>query len=249
MNAAVQSRASGLGDDGRYGQPIWLPLILLFGLSAVFLASPADLAMEHWFWSSADGWRLANDPVVQFLYHYGTWPAAVVGIGGALLWAASVLTGRLRRTRPLALFLSLLLIVGPGLIINVGFKDHFGRSRPRQTSEFGGNQPYRALGELGPRDGGKSFPSGHASMGFYWLGLLIYFWKRRRNLALAFGALGLIHGLLMGCCRMAQGGHWPSDILWSAGFVYLTAWLLNLFFARRNSTQPAQATPISASAT
>lgn len=245
---AEQSPASVVGDYRRSWQPIWLPLVLLFGLSAVFHFSQIDLAMEHRFWSPEAGWRQANNPLIQFLYRYGTWPAMIVGSGSALLWLGSIVTGRWQQTRSLNLFLSLLLIIGPGLIINVVFKDHFGRPRPIQTTEFGGNRHYLALGELGPKNSGRSFPSGHASMGFYWLGLLVYFWDRQRAWAWGFGALGLVHGLLMGIGRMAQGGHWPSDILWSAGFVYLTAWGLSCFLAPRKSWRPTQKnlTPASA---
>jgi membrane-associated phospholipid phosphatase len=42
-----------------------------------------------------------------------------------------------------------------------------------------------------------------------------------------------MHGLLMGLARMAQGGHWPSDILWSAGCIWLCAWGLNWLLSRR----------------
>ena len=224
----------------RQGPPIWLPLLILIGLSAVFRFSQLDLELEHWFWSPADGWWLANHPLVLFLYHYGVWPALIVGVGGGLFWIASRLK-RLawQRTPALGVFLALLLLLGPGVVINGIFKEHFSRSRPVQICEFGGNQPYRRLGERGPQDGGKSFPSGHAAMGFYWLGLFVYFKDHRRTLAWGFATLGLLHGLLMGL-GMAQGGHWPSDILWSAGFVYLIAWVLNYLLARNRSTFSAR---------
>jgi lipid A 4'-phosphatase len=236
MNGVVeQARTFRDLDSHHHRQGIWLPLLVLAGLSVVFHFTQMDVALEHLFWSPTDGWRWANRPVVRFLYEYGTWPAAIVGGGGTLLWLGSLATGRWQAARPVCLFLALLLVLGPGLVINVGLKDHTGRSRPKQVKEFGGNQPYRPLGELGPRDGGSSFPSGHASMGFYWLGLAIYFRAQRRNWAWGFAALGLTHGLLMGLGRMAQGGHWLSDIFWSAGVIYLIAWGLNWLFNRSRS--------------
>jgi membrane-associated PAP2 superfamily phosphatase len=66
-------------------------------------------------------------------------------------------------------------------------------------------------------------------MGFYWLGLFIYFWDRKRGLAWTFGALGLLHGSIMGFGRMAQGGHWFTDVVWAAGFVYLSGWMIHHF--------------------
>jgi lipid A 4'-phosphatase len=249
VNVAVeQSNAPKIDDFGSYGPPAWLPFALLLGLSALFHFSQIDLALQHKFWSPEKGWWLAKNPFIQFLYHYGTWPAVIVGGGSTLLWVGSTLMGRWQQTRPLSLFLSLLLIIGLGLIINGIFKDYFGRPRPTQTKEFGGDQPYRTLGEPGPPSSGKSFPSGHASTGFYWLGLFVYFRDRRSKLAWGFATLGLIHGLLMGFGRMAQGGHWPSDILWSAGFVYFTAWTLNYVLVREKGALPAAPhfTPVTA---
>jgi membrane-associated PAP2 superfamily phosphatase len=37
---------------------------------------------------------------------------------------------------------------------------------------------------------------------------------------------GLVYGCIMGMARIIQGGHFLSDVLWSAGFVYLTALVL-----------------------
>ncbi len=221
--------------------PIWLPLALLLGSSAVFRMSDLDLSVQRLFWSPPEGWWLAENPFVQFLYSFGTLPGVLVGVTAMTIWVASLVTGRWVRARRLNLFLALVLVLGPGILVNAIFKDHFGRPRPSDVSEFGGKQPFRPLGEPGPRQGGKSFPSGHASTGFYWLALFVYLWKPRRQWAWGFGALGIAHGLLMGFGRMAQGRHWASDILWSAGFVYLTAWLLNSLLFRSRSvlaTQP-----------
>jgi membrane-associated PAP2 superfamily phosphatase len=212
--------------------PLWTPLAVLFSLSALFLWSDLDQTLQRHFWSPADGWFLEYHPVVQFLYRFGTWPALFVGGAGALIWFGSKVTGRWQEARPVGLFVALLLMIGPGLVVNTLLKDHFGRSRPVQTREFGGKQTFSPLGQPGPTGGGKSFPCGHASMGFFWLGLFVHFWNQRRGLAWIFCALGLVHGAVMGFGRMAQGGHWPSDVLWSAGLVYLTAWLLDASLAR-----------------
>jgi len=220
--------------------PIWLPLAMLLGLSIVFHFTQVDLDLQRRFWSPTEGWRLANHPLVQFLYRCGTWPSVLVGTAAAITWIISLVTGRWTQLRRLCLFLVLVLIIGPGLLINAGFKDHFGRSRPVQVSQFGGNQAFRPLGEPGPKSSGKSFPSGHASTGFYWLALSVFFWSRERKLAYGFAALGILHGTLMGFGRMAQGGHWASDILWSAGLVYLTAWLLHYFFFHSSKVQSVQ---------
>jgi membrane-associated PAP2 superfamily phosphatase len=147
-------------------------------------------------------------------------------VGGLILWLGSFFVDRLRSRRFLAGFLACALIVGPGLIINVVLKDHFGRPRPRQIEKFGGDLKFAPLGEPTFDSRGRSFPSGHASMGFFWFAPAIYFWSRSRRLGWGLIGLGFIHGGLMGFARMAQGGHWLSDVIWSGGIVYLSSWLV-----------------------
>lgn len=209
--------------------PIWTPLILLAVVSVIVRACDIDRFWQRELWSPNYGWRGADNALFQFPYRYGTWPALTVAGASAVTWVTSKVTGKWRGLRQPALFLALLLALGPGLMVNAIFKDHFGRPRPAQTEEFGGNRSFRPVGQPGDAGEGKSFPSGHASMGFYWLGLFIYFWNRKRGFAWAFGGLGMLHGLLMGVGRMAQGGHWFTDVLWSAGFVYLSGWALHYF--------------------
>lgn len=203
--------------------PLWIPLILLLIASVIILATDLDLSVARHFWSPDQEWRLANLPWVQFLYKYGHWAAATVGIGGAIVWVLSLLSPRWKRAGSVSLFMAVLLAIGPGLVVNFMFKGHFGRPRPRDTIEFGGDETFHALGVPG-LEGGTSFPSGHASSGFFWLGLLVYYWRSNRRLALGFGALGLLHGGFMGAGRILQGAHYVSDVLWAAGFVYLSAW-------------------------
>ncbi|MFL6232295.1 MAG: phosphatase PAP2 family protein, partial [Thermoanaerobaculia bacterium] len=99
--------------------------------------------------------------------------------------------------------------------VNAVFKDHWGRPRPRDIVEFGGPSHYRPA-PLPGGEGGASFPCGHCSVGFlfaagWWV------WKRRRA-ARAWGslALGLAAGFALGLGRMAAGGHFLSDVVWSA---------------------------------
>jgi len=183
-----------------------------------------DLIVARWFWS--DAWQFRHHGAVKFLYDFGTVPALIAGLGGLGLWVASFRVTLLRETRRLGLFLFLCLAIGPGLLVNTVFKENFGRPRPRQVIEFGGQQEFRSVGEKPFVGQGKSFPSGHVSMGFFWLAPCLYFWRRHRKLACSFAAAALLQGGLMGFGRLAQGAHWLSDVLWSAGFVHLTSWLL-----------------------
>jgi membrane-associated PAP2 superfamily phosphatase len=74
---------------------------------------------------------------------------------------------------------------------------------------------------MGNKNDGNSFPSGHASIGFYLL--VLYFILNKKK---SFLFLGLAYGGIMALGRMVQGGHFLSDVLTSWFIVYITAEML-----------------------
>lgn len=198
---------------------------LLFGLVAsVFIViSGLDMELATRAWEAGNGtWLGKTHPATMALYHYGTWPALALAISGLTLAVVGWFQGH-RRAAMIGLFFALSLVIGPGLVVNAVFKDHFGRPRPIQVTEFGGPLKTLPLGQPGIAGKGKSFPSGHASMGFF-LGLPAFlFLRRHRGWCVGFFVFGVVAGGLMGVARILQGAHWLSDILWSGLFVHLTA--------------------------
>jgi membrane-associated PAP2 superfamily phosphatase len=120
------------------------------------------------------------------------------------------------------------MVIGPGIIVNDVFKENWGRPRPRDLVEFGGDRAYVKPWIKSSKEMGGSFASGHAATGFYLL--TPYFLVRARRKAAAAGlvAVGLAYGTVVGLARVAQGAHFLSDVLWALGFVYLTG--LALFY-------------------
>ena len=86
-----------------------------------------------------------------------------------------------------------------------------------------GSYEFVEVWDKGDPDRGQSFPSGHASTGFYFFALYFVMRNRSRRAAWLWLAFALAFGSLMGLARMIQGKHFLSDVAWSAGFVYLTA--------------------------
>jgi lipid A 4'-phosphatase len=124
-----------------------------------------------------------------------------------------------------AAFLLLSLALGPGLLVNAVLKDHWGRARPAQVTEFAGTQHFTPA--LVPADQcvrNCSFPAGHPAIGFYLVSFafLVGDAKRRRIAE----AAAIATGALIGLARMAQGGHFLSDVVFSGLLVYGTSWLL-----------------------
>lgn len=221
------ARDAGAAGVHQVRTPIWTPLIILAVGSVVFRFSDLDLVMQRWFWSTEGIWRFEDGWLVNAVYRFGNYPALLVAASGMIVCILSFFVSQLKPAQSLGGLMAFAMIIGPGLLVNATLKEHYGRPRPRQVTEFGGNQPFSPLGKPTFDGRGKSFPSGHASMGFFWFVPAIYFWSRSRNLAWGLGGLALLHGGLMGFGRMAQGGHWPSDIFWSAGIVYVSGWGLH----------------------
>jgi hypothetical protein len=63
-----------------------------------------------------------------------------------------------------------------------------------------------------------------------YLFVTLFFLRRQApRLAVVGGSFGLLYGTLMGIARMVQGAHFPTDVLWSLGLIWLTAAVLHYF--------------------
>jgi lipid A 4'-phosphatase len=203
---------------------VWIPALTLLALSVVFRASNADITLAQCFY--AGGWPLATAQPWAALYNWGCYPGLILGCGGLAVWLAGFALAKLRPWRGAGLFYALLLLIGPGLLVNALCKPYWERPRPRTITPFGGQQRFVPLLVRGPGEDNASFPSGHAAMGFYLMAPAFVLYRRRRRLAAAFLLLGLTSGVVMGVARIVAGGHFASDVLWSAGVVYFTALVL-----------------------
>jgi lipid A 4'-phosphatase len=130
---------------------------------------------------------------------------------------------QLRQYRKVATYLLLVMVIGPGLLVNAVMKEGWGRPRPRQIEAFGGAEAHERVWEYDGASYGKSFPSGHAAMGFYFFSLYFLYRREGRKAAILWLGIAVGLGMVLGLTRMAQGGHFPSDVLWSAGVCYFVA--------------------------
>jgi lipid A 4'-phosphatase len=139
-------------------------------------------------------------PFVVLAVYAALWAAKRLGAG--LRWAPS---GRAM------IFLIATMAIGPGLIVNLGFKDHWHRPRPVQTQDFNGPNPFVPwYDDNGGCKMNCSFVSGEASTGFWMVApasVLPPPWRGPAIIA-AF-AFGFGASLL----RLAFGGHYLSDVL------------------------------------
>lgn len=207
-----------------------LPLTAAIFLTAVLYVTNADIEVEKWFYSPVSGWFLGKENPWYFLYEYGNIPALLLSIGGLVAFVLSFFQRKFISYRKVGLFLVIFMALGPGLVVNAVFKDHWGRPRPIDTMNFGGTEVFRHAWDRGQPGQGKSFPSGHASVGFFLFSPFFFLRKTSRGWAAFFLCLGMSYGILMGTGRMIQGGHFPTDVLWSGAFTYLTGLILYYVF-------------------
>lgn len=202
---------------------VWLGLAALLLFSLPFFASDLDLTLAKlWY---RDGWGLGDQPLWLGLYKFGTWPGLVLSAASLVALFGSWIWPGWRNRRRGAALVVLTLLIAPGLLINALGKDYWGRPRPRDVLVFQGQQEFRRIHQPAGPGRGESFPCGHASVGFLFASL--YFVARRRELRWAALGTGLGYGALLGVARMAQGGHFASDVIWSGGLTYLTAAILH----------------------
>ncbi|MFZ0257069.1 MAG: phosphatase PAP2 family protein [Gammaproteobacteria bacterium] len=197
-----------------------LPFVLLLTLTLVIRLLDLDLHVEQRFFSPDKGWIYGERAPWNFLYRYGVWPTVVIAFGALIVYALSFRWDSLRGRRRAAWFLVLLSIGGPIVVVNLVFKEHWGRPRPGEVSQFGGEKPYLEVWEKGVSGQGRSFPCGHCSAAFFFFGFFFIAQRRSRRWAYVALVSTLLYGALMGVARMVQGGHFPSDVLWSAGLMY-----------------------------
>ncbi|MCX8520934.1 MAG: phosphatase PAP2 family protein, partial [Rhodoferax sp.] len=119
-------------------------------------------------------------------------------------WLAGLLQPRWRAMRlPLA-FVVLAGILGPGLVVNWGFKDQWQRARPYQVEDLGGKLKFtRAALMTDQCQDNCSFVSGHVACGVFLVSIGLVHRRRQRHWAV----LGVLSGLLIGFARMADSAH------------------------------------------
>jgi lipid A 4'-phosphatase len=202
----------------RDGLPEAVILIAVAALvAAVFAFTPLDMAVARVFFrpDAADHWALAQQWPASSLSHLGPLITLLLFVLGFLaLMMGSVRRDRFWRVNGTFLLLGVLL--GPGLMGDAAWKDHWDAPAPRDLVEFGGTAQYTPAPTLSPTAAIESFPCSHCMAGFlYASGWWI--WRRRRPVwAGSSLGLGLGLGFALGVAQMAAGGHFLSDVIWSA---------------------------------
>jgi len=205
---------------------IWMalvPLTLLLGLTLACYVWPLDnWATDLFFMEQGNRFPYRWTPLAEWVYYHGPKPGVAFGCLCMAIFFASFVWSSLRWMRMGSLFCVLAILLGPALIINGIMKPAFGRTRPTDTAIFGGTGTYVPPWTISDDEAGRSFPSGHASMGYVFMLPAFMLLARHRRLAAVVFVVGIGLGIAVGLSRMAEGRHYLSDIAWSFGIVYFT---------------------------
>ena len=229
------------GPLGRLGLHVYGHIFLL--VLVFFLLSPQiDIGTAALFFDPEEGFWLARQPVLYAL-RMSVWNLT---LGIAVLSLVMILAHRLRRqaviwpTRIWVFSLTLLLL-GPGLVVNAILKTWWGRARPRDISQFGGEHAFTPPFQI---DGGCltncSFVSGEGA-GSTALALVVLLlawsapWRWLRPLAVALAGFFLVFGA---GSRVAMGGHFLSDVVFSILIVLVLAEIMARFFRLHELAPP-----------
>jgi lipid A 4'-phosphatase len=211
----------------RTGLIVALGLAVIVGLAFGFYPG-LDLWVSRYFYSFIDAnnnafaWRL-NQPVM-LARDIGLWVGTVLVAPAvvALLLKLILPRRKLLVSGRAILFLILTLALGPGVLVNGVLKEHWGRSRPIDVTQFGGTEHFVAWWDpRGDCPANCGFVSGDVAGAVWTLApaaLAPPAWR-----AFAYGA-ALTLGAGMAVIRMMAGGHFLTDVVFAGVFTFLIIW-------------------------
>ena len=205
----------------------------------VFGAYPQlDLALSRPFFAhDGTGFWARVHPDWLWARWLGIWIPTVLAlaVGAALIFKLLLPRRRMLIPGRAAVLILTTLALAPGLVTNVLLKDNWGRPRPIDVTEFQGEEHFIPWWDpRGDCPKNCSFVAGEPSGAIWMLSAAAVLpppWRPA-----AYG-LVLVFGGVIGVVRLAGGGHFVSDILFSGVFTYLIIWLMHGLLYRWPATR------------
>lgn len=159
------------------------------------------------------GWfRLGQQPFWQFWretgYHVPRY--LMLAVGFHLIWLLVFRSNNRKEDLFAPIIAAITAIVAPLVVVNLVLKEFWGRPRPSQTTDFGGEHPFVSPGTISSYcETNCSFVSGEASAGFWLLALVFYLPKRFRPF---YVVVATLVACAISLLRVAFGAHYVSDV-------------------------------------
>ncbi len=188
---------------------------ILFSVVSVVLFAlfpEIDLDVSGFFYKEGEGFYLKNHSLAAF-FHDLLGPLFIVtflSLFGYLYYQKKSGKKSDYFDKKAVGFLLTFLLIGPGLVTNLFFKELSGRVRPVHVTQFGGDKAFTPYYKVtGACKTNCSFISGHAAAAFFFMAF--GYVMRSRKVFL----LGLGFGIVMSLTRVVQGGHFFSDVVFA----------------------------------
>jgi len=219
---ALKTYFDRMGLDGQCFASCFLFLLVS---SLVFLIWPQlDIWVSTYFYH-ADGYFPANqNAFVMLIYEGIPWLGRITFLFAMLITLIAIVRPSKisRRHWRRASAFSLVVILGIGFLVHAVLKDAMGRPRPRDVQVFAGPTHFVPVFTASNFCSTNcSFVSGHAALGFSLISLGMLGVRKRRHFWFVVGATT---GTFVGLVRIAQGGHFLSDVV----FAFIAIWFVHL---------------------
>src|SRR6476469_6752091 len=218
-------------------------LVIALAVAAVVgiifgLRPDLDLKLAGLFFDPERGgfWRSYDPPYLR-ARDAATWLITLIAMPAVV----ALVVKFVRPQRPLlipgrAIVLMLVtLALGPGVVANLLLKEHWGRPRPIDVTEFGGDEHFRAWWDpRGDCPKNCSFIGGEATGAFWTLAAAATVPLQWRPIAYT---AAVAFGCAVGLLRMAAGAHFFTDVVFAGVFAFLLIWLVHGLLYRWSRTR------------
>ena len=200
--------------------------VVFFAICSIFFIvwPQSDISVSSIFYDGFGFFPLNENWLVKTVYKGVPWFGRFIFlISLTVIFIAVVAPARIsRRHWRRAASMAVVVVLGIGLLVHAVLKDGMGRPRPKDVEIFAGATSFVPV--FTPSQfcaTNCSFVSGHAAVGFSLMSLGMLGVRSRRNF---WFVTGIITGSLIGFVRIAQGGHFLSDVIFS----FCSIWAIHL---------------------
>lgn len=221
---------------------LWIALALAAAIGLLFGFRPTlDLDIERLFydpvWASVGGFAAQYDPLLNWARDLARLISALLVAPAIVAVVGKLIAPRRRMLIPgrAAVLLIATLALGPGVLTNSILKNHWGRPRPIDVSDFAGD--LRFVPWWDPRGDcptNCSFVAGEPAGAFWALAPAALAPPAWRGAATA---AALTFGAGIGLIRMAGGGHFFTDVAFAGVFTFLIIWVTHGLLFRWPATR------------
>jgi lipid A 4'-phosphatase len=224
----------------RTGLLIALAIAIVTGLVFGFYPE-LDLRVARYFYGFQDTnhntFAFRIYPPLMLARDVGLWIGTLLVVPAVAALVIKLILPRRKLLMPgrAVVFLIATMALAPGLLVNVLLKDHWGRPRPIDVMQFGGNEHFVAWWDpRGDCPGNCAFVSGDVAGAFWTIAPVALAPPQWRAVAYC-AAIAL--GAGMAAIRVMAGAHFPSDVIFAGVFTFLVIWIMYALVYRWRRTR------------